>query len=248
MHLGIILTRFAEHIHNMTDRICLVFRPLVHNDSDLHPRTYRHFPAAVTILIKLIHLVDDILFNVDFLKISCLILRLCERLPSYLVTTIPALVRFCKRNRYVIWHETALHQHPCLIPDNMEHTYERLDRALKNLHDLSLSTRAVGLFTGHRHPYDITMQGAAGLGRFHEHIILFTLDYHKCKALSGHLHLSLHLREYLPFLPCATSCATVLLSCHKFLFFCIMDIFESKATFPKEKFVRCGYKIRKIGA
>ena len=248
MHLGIILTRFAEHVHDMTDRICLVSRPLVHNDSDLHPRTYRHFPAAVTILIKLIHLVDDILFNVDFLKISCLILRLCERLPSYLVTTIPALVRFCKRNRYVIWHETALHQHPCLISNNMEHTYERLDRALKNLHDLSLSTRAVGLFTGHRHPYDITMQGAAGLGRFHEHIILFTLDYHKCKALSGHLHLSLHLREYLPFLPCATSCATVLLSCHKFLFFCIMDIFESKATFPKEKFVRCGYKIRKIGA
>ena len=148
------------------------------------------------------------------LEPACVVLRLRERLSLDVVPAVADLVRFGERYGDVIWHETALHEHPCLISDYMQYSYERSWRPFQNLDNLALATLAVGLLTCNRHTYLIAVQRSASLRRLHKDIVIFSLNYNECIPLAGHLHLSDHLRKNLLFPLAATFATIILFSTH----------------------------------
>ena len=97
----------------------------------------------------------------------------------------------------------------------MQNTYERLRRTLYDRHDLTFPTLTLGLLAGHSHSDNVTVQSSPGLGRLHEHIIIFPFHYHKGIAFSGHLHLALYQREDFLFLFTPSLSTGISVSCHK---------------------------------
>ena len=119
--------------------------------------------------------------------------------------TETGLVRLSKRDCDVIRHETALHQHPCLVSDNVKHPDERFRRTADNLDNLSFPTLCFSLVPCHCDDHCIPVQGAPGLGCLHKNVIFLSLHNHEYKTLTGHLDSSLNMREYLLFLLFTTS-------------------------------------------
>ena len=140
MHLRVIVTWLTEHIDNVPCRIGFMLFPFVHDRSDLHSRICRHFPAG-SIFGSLEEPADN----------ECAITRRFQ--PSFFISglqsrlrPVPAIshrIRFCDRNTYVVRHETALHEHPCLIVHHMKDSYERFDGAFDDLHYLSLASMTI---------------------------------------------------------------------------------------------------------
>ena len=157
MHLGVVLARLSEHIDDMSARAHLMARPVIHDRSDLHARTGLQLLTSVSVLSELEHLMDRILFVSQRLEVSGLVLRFCSRLAPDLMSAVALPVRFGKRNRDVVWHETALHEHPGLISYDMENTDERPWRPFYDLHHLAFPA-LVGLLTRHCHTHGISMK------------------------------------------------------------------------------------------
>ena len=200
VHLGIILTRLSEHINDVSARAHLVARPVVYHSRHLHARAHLHLLLAVAVLSEFEHPVDGIHVITKRLKEACLILLLLHRTVAYLLSAVALLVRLCERYSDIIWHETTLHEHPCLVCDYMKNAYERLRRPLDNLHNLAFPPLAVHLLTGNGHAHGVAMQCTAGLRRLDKDIILLSIHNHECIALAGHLHPTCHLWEHLLFL------------------------------------------------
>ena len=115
------------------------------------------------------------------------------------MSAIALLVCLGERDRDVVRHETALHEHPGLICNDMQDADERSWRPFYDLYDLSFPA-LVGLLAGHRHAYHIPMKGSSCLGRLYENIIVLAFYDHERVSLTGHLHLAHELRENLLFL------------------------------------------------
>ena len=157
MHFGIILTRFSEDVDNASARAHLVARPVIDNCRHLHARTNLHLLLSVSILAKLEHSMDCIHVVTKRLEISCLILLLLDRTVADLLPAIAFLVRLRERNRDIVWHETALHEHPRLICNYMENTDERLRRPLDYLHDFSFPSLTIKFLTCNGHTHSIAV-------------------------------------------------------------------------------------------
>ena len=149
MHLGVVLAGLSEHIDDVAARGRLAARPVVHDGSNLHARAGLQFLPAISVLTKFIHLVDRIFIISQRLEPACVVLRLRERLSLDVVPAVADLVRFGERYGDVIWHETALHEHPGLISDYMQYSYEWSWRPLDYLDDFAFATLAVRLLALH---------------------------------------------------------------------------------------------------
>ena len=215
MHFGIILTRFAEHIDDSSMRVHVAPRPVLDHRSHLHTRTHLQLLSAVSVLRSLEYAMDRIYICLrQRLEESGFILLLGNGLYPYLVSAEAGFVALCERNGYVVRHETALHEHPCLSCDDMENADERLWRSCQNGNDLSLPALTVGLFPGNSDTHCIAVKGSAGLRRLDKDIIFLTANNHKQITLSGHLDPTFHQWEHLLFLFSATPTAGVFASCH----------------------------------
>ena len=217
MHFGIILTRFSKHVDDMSARAHLVTRPVIDHSRHLHARAHLHLLLSVAVLAEFEHPVDGIHVISERLEVSGLILLLLHRTVADLLSAITFLVRLRKRNRDVIWHETALHEHPCLVCDNMENADERLWRPLDYLHDLAFPSLTVHLLTCHRHTHGVAMQRTTCLRRLDKDVILLSIHNHECIALAGHLHPACNLWENLLFLLATAPAVRTSLSCHIYI-------------------------------
>ena len=171
-------------------------RPVIHHCGDLHSADDCKFPASVAIFSELMHIMDCILAFPYWLEPSGLILRLGQGLPLSRMLAISLFVCPGKRDCDVIRHETALHEHPGLISQNMKYTDERPWRTLKNLYHLSFTPMVIRLLAGDRHAHCVTIERTSCLRCLHKDIISI-FHYYECKAFTGHLHSSGHCRKHL---------------------------------------------------
>ena len=149
MHLGVVLAGLSEHIDDVAARGRLAARPVVHDGGDLHARAGLQLLPAISVLTKFIHLMDRIFIISQRLEPAGVVLRLRERLTLDIVPAVADLVRLGERYGDVIRHETALHEHPGLISDYMQYSYERSWRPLDYLDYFAFATLAVRLLALH---------------------------------------------------------------------------------------------------
>ena len=161
MHLGVVLARLSEHVHDVAARRKLAARPVIHDSCHLHSRTDLQFlPAVLSCDKQSVYCIE---VTADRLDVACLVLRFCHRLALDIVSAVADLVRFCERDGDVIWHKTAFHKHPGLISHNMKDTYERFWRTVDDLDHLSLTALPVALLASHCHAHCVSVQGSSCL-------------------------------------------------------------------------------------
>ena len=123
----------------------------------------------------------------------------------------------------VIGHGLGLHKHPGLLPDEVEYSYEGDLAALYDLHDLPFPApagvtyrqrpRLCATSPGDSYPGDrflprddtfhlVAVERSAGLGSFHEHIVVRGVPFrnHEHITVPGHVDLADHFLE--PSLAC----------------------------------------------
>ena len=87
----------------------------------------------------------------------------------------------------VVGHGFGAHEHPGLLAHNVQDTHERLVAAFQHGDDFSAAALgAAHLFLGNGYPHQIPVQGPAGFGGLHVHILFLPLDAHEHKALARH--------------------------------------------------------------
>ena len=207
MHLSIIGSRLSEHIHDMAHRVRLVAVPMVNHSRHLHSLACGQFPSLALVLVIFIYPVYGEQPLRKRFEPSRLVRLLCKRL-AFRGLAMPAktdLVRFCKRDCDVIRHETALHQHPRLVCDNVKHPHKRFGRTTDNLYHFSFATLGISLVPCHSYDHRIPVQSATGLGCLHKNVIFLSLHNHEYKTLTGHLNSPLNVREYFLFAASALS-------------------------------------------
>ena len=211
MHFGVIVTRLTKNINKMSNWIRLMPFPIVNHRRHLHAGTNLQFPSA-----SLFKSLEDITYteHISILRSE----PACFIPLRFILSLMPAItyrIALSHRNRYVIWHKTAFHQHPGLISDHMKDTDERFCRPFQNLDYLTFTTMLLILFTSNSHPYDISIQGSTRLGSLDIDIIIRIFHNNEGKTFTGHLNLTCYLREYLSLFSftASTAAGTGVFSC-----------------------------------
>ena len=178
VHLGVVFARLAKHVDQMSLRIR--FSPVPAVDQRRHFKSAAHFqflPDAVDCFNDSSHRKFPV---AEFLQVS-----------GFRHGALPAMNRrsvfVSYVNADVVWHDSALHEHPCLVPDHVEYTDERLARPLNYLCDNAFLSSSFCLFFRYRDFDNVAVQGSLGLALPYVDIIFHVLDLDEDESVPCHL-------------------------------------------------------------
>ena len=178
MHLGVVFARLAKHVDQMSLRIR--FSPVPAVDQRSHFKSAAHFqflPDAVDCFNDSGHGKFPV---AEFLQVS-----------GFRHGALPAMNRrsvfVSYVNADVVWHDSALHEHPCLVPDHVKYADKRLARSFNYLCDNAFLSSGFCLFFRYRDFDNVAVQGSLGLALPYIDIIFHILDLDEDESIPRHL-------------------------------------------------------------